>query len=86
MDVDHFPSLGAPTDSPQLDGAVRPGDTHIQVSGNGTINAGTLIRLGATADGDEEYVIAASDILRLLPSRHYAANARRAGPPGRSHA
>ena len=42
-------------------GPSSPGDTHIQVSGNGTISAGTLIRLGTTADGDEEYVIAASE-------------------------
>jgi len=56
--VDHFPPFGAPVDSPQLDADVKPGDLTIRVSGNGAIAAGTVIRLGTTAGGDDEFVIA----------------------------
>jgi len=57
--VDHFTGLGPVVASPQLDANVAPGDTQIRVSGAGPIAAGTLLRLGTTANGDEEYVIAA---------------------------
>jgi phage tail sheath protein FI len=55
--VDHFAPFGAAV-GPQLDGATKPGDTTIHVSGPGAIAAGTIIRLGTTAIGDDEYVVA----------------------------
>jgi hypothetical protein len=56
--VDHFTAPGALVASPQLDAPVNPGATTIRVSGTGAIAGGTLLRLGTTGNGDEEFVIA----------------------------
>jgi phage tail sheath protein FI len=59
--VDHFKTMGGAASSPQLDLAVKPGDTQISVSGGGAIGAGALLRIGTLANGDEEYAIASAE-------------------------
>jgi uncharacterized protein len=58
VNVDHFAPFGAALASPQLDIPTKPDELIIRVSGPGPIAAGTIIRLGTTANGDDEYVIA----------------------------
>jgi phage tail sheath protein FI len=56
--IDHITGFGAPVASPTLDQSVEAGGMLLHVTGAGDIVAGTLIRLGSSANGDDEYVIA----------------------------
>ncbi len=66
--VDHFAPFGAAVASPQLDLAASPGDVTLRVSGAGAIAAGTIIRLGTTTVGDDEYVIASGPPSAAAPA------------------
>lgn len=60
VSIDHIAAFGAVVDTPTLDAAVVPGATTLAISGAGAIAAGTVLRLGTVAAGDDEYVIADS--------------------------
>ncbi|MBB3219840.1 phage tail sheath C-terminal domain-containing protein [Pseudoduganella umbonata] len=60
VSIDHIAAFGAVVDTPTLDNPVVPGALALSISGAGAIVAGTVLRLGTVAAGDDEYVIADS--------------------------
>jgi phage tail sheath protein FI len=73
--VDHIPAAGfvPGPDTPKLDQPVKPGALALIISGKGTVGPGTIIRLGSSANGDDEYVVADAAPLVVAPAARVVA-------------
>jgi Bacteriophage tail sheath protein len=60
--VDHFAPFVAPGTSVNLAADAKPGDMTVRVGPSVDIAQDSVLQLGATATGDDEYLIAATDV------------------------
>src|ERR1044072_4954758 len=62
LNIHHYTAatLGAAVGTPNLDAPVAPGDMQVEIDADPGVLAGSVLRLGTAAGGDEEFVIADS--------------------------